>query len=128
MIACTSPGFTCSERPLRISRPTTRTCRFSMFNMWSVLTFARVRGVAVRSADRAFEADFEQFLGFDRKFHRQLAEHLLAEAIDDQRYGIFLGDAARPAVEQLVVGYFRGGRFMLDGRRRMLDLDVRERV
>src|SRR5512141_1441704 len=126
MIACTSPGPTCSDRPLRISRPPTRTCRLSILSMDVSWTRRCVRGWM--SANGAFEADVEQFLGFDGKFHRQLAEHLLAEAVDDQRDRVFLGDAARPAIEQLVVGDLRRGRFMLDRRRRVLDLDVRKRM
>src|SRR5690349_7014735 len=34
MIACTSPAFASSERPLRMSLPATRTWRFSIFSMF----------------------------------------------------------------------------------------------
>src|SRR5690606_6267697 len=37
MIACTSPAFTSSERPLRISLPATRTWRFSIRSMSRIL-------------------------------------------------------------------------------------------
>src|SRR5688500_11102664 len=90
MIACTSPGFTSSDRPLRISRPATRAWRLSIF---SISFFHRVgltpppcvfviTGCQVAAlADGAFEAHFQQLLRLDRELHRQLAEHLLAEAV-----------------------------------------------
>jgi hypothetical protein len=83
---------------------------------------------ASTSTHRTFEADFQQLLGFHREFHRQLAEHLLAESVDDQRHRVFLGDATRAAIEQLVVRNLGRGRFVLDRRTGMLDLDVRERM
>src|SRR3546814_15633201 len=36
------------------------------------------------SANRSLEADFQQLLRLHRELHRQLAEDLLAEAVDDQ--------------------------------------------
>ena len=41
--------------------------------------------VARGSTDAAFEADAEQFLRLDGELHRQLLQHFLAEAVDDQR-------------------------------------------
>src|SRR5690606_8422069 len=63
-----------------------------------------------------------------RELHRQLAEDLLAEAVDDQADRVLLADAAAAAVEHLVVGDLRGGRFVLDGGGRVLHLDVGEGV
>src|SRR5262245_53274028 len=36
------------------------------------------------SADRAFQADRNEFLGLDRKLHRQLLQNVLDEAVDHQ--------------------------------------------
>src|SRR5690606_34501409 len=113
-------------RPLRISRPATLAWRLSIFSMWvsSIGHAGRpvVVWLPVRSADRTFQAHFEQLLGLDRELHRQLAEHLLAEAVDDQAHRILLRDAAAAAVEQLVVGDLGGGGLVLDGGRRVPDL------
>src|SRR6185437_15098086 len=81
-----------------------------------------------RSPNRALKRNFEQLLRFHREFHRQFAEHLLAEPVHDQRHRVFFADAARTAIEHLVVGDLRGGRLVLDDRRRVLDLHVREGV
>src|SRR5690606_27476912 len=61
-------------------------------------------------------------------FHRQLAEDLLAEAVDDHRHRVLLADAARAAVEQLVVADLGGAGLVLDGGRGVADLDVGHRV
>lgn len=53
-------------------------------------------------SDTAFEAYSEELLGFHGEFHRQLAEDLLAEAIDNHVDRIFGGDAALVAVEDLI--------------------------
>src|SRR5690348_3128259 len=82
----------------------------------------------VISPNRTFERDFQQLLGFHREFHRQFAEHLLAEAVDDHRHRIFLADTARAAVEQLVVGNLRSRSFVLDDRSGVLHFHVREGV
>ena len=51
---------------------------------------------------------------FHREFHRQLLQHFLAEAVDDQRHRLFRAKAARLAIEKLVFGDFRRGGFVLD--------------
>jgi hypothetical protein len=43
---------------------------------------------------RAFERDADQLLGFDGELHRQFLDDFLDEAVDDQRDGFFLGNAA----------------------------------
>jgi hypothetical protein len=40
------------------------------------------------SADGAFQRHRQQGLGLERELHRQLVEHRLAEAADDQRRGL----------------------------------------
>src|SRR6185437_2461256 len=82
---------------------------------WSSENASRT-GCAPTSADGTFKADFQQLLGLHRELHRQLAEYLLAEAVHDHRDGILLADAARTAVEQLVVRDLRGGGLVLDDR------------
>src|SRR5690606_14305244 len=81
-----------------------------------------------RLADGAFEADFQELLGFHGEFHRKLAEDLLAEAVDDHRHRVLLADAAAAAIEQLVLADLGGRGLVLDGGGRMPDLDVGEGV
>src|SRR6185437_3822625 len=90
-------------------------------------TFSR-REKEKASTHRAFQRNFEKLLGLHRELHRQFAEDLLAEAVDDHRHGVFLADAAAAAVEHLVVGDLRGGGLVLDDRRGVLHFHVRERV
>ena len=85
-----------------------------------------IRGLA--STDAAFEAHAEQFLRFHGKLHRQFFEHFLAETVDDHVHGVLGGDAALVAVKDLVFADLRRGRFVLNGSRRVLHLDVGERV
>src|SRR6266571_2363611 len=114
MIACTWPGWTERSIPFRISLPLTLTCRFSI----SSIDVSSVRGS--RSADRAFEvqAHADQLLRLDRELHRQLQEHLLAEAVDDHVRRVLRRQAARLAVEQLLVPNLRGRRLVLHLRGR----------
>src|SRR5690606_36480728 len=130
MMACTWPGCSSSDRPLRMSLPATRAWRLSIFSI--VVSFANFvwpAGAAGRgSADRAFQRHFQQLLGFHRELHRQLAEDLLAEAVDDHRDRVFLADAAAAAIEQLVVADLGGGGLVLDGGAGVLHLHVGEGV
>src|SRR5690606_6382962 len=152
MMACTWPGFTSSERPLRMSRSPMRACRFSILSMglgirdWGFGKAGSDSGVgevavanpqsripnpgkvSPASADGTFQRHVQQLLGLHRELHRQLAEDLLAEAIDDQAHRVLLGDAAGTAVEHLVVADLGGGGLVLDGRGRVLHLDVGEGV
>ena len=45
-------------------------------------------------SDAPFEADAEQFLRFDRKFHRQLAKNFFAIAVHNHVHGVLCGNAA----------------------------------
>ena len=111
MMACTSPAFTVRSMPFRISRSPTVACRFliSSSGMY-VLTNA------------SFETDTEQLLRLDGELHREFLEDFLAEAVDDHRDRVFGGDAALPAVENLVLADLRGGRLVLDASRRCSSL------
>src|ERR671937_1418124 len=70
----------------------------------------------------------EQALRLDGELHRQLAEHVLAEAVDDQGDGVLLRDAALLEVEELLLADARGRRLVLDARRVVHHLDVGEGV
>src|SRR5580698_4415612 len=112
MMACTSPLFTVSESPWRISRSSTRTCRFLTSS--SDITFFRFlfRPEERRSAprrtgklsNRSFKRDRNQFLRLDREFHRQLLQHVFDKAVDHEADGFFLGEPALDAIEQHVLG------------------------
>src|SRR3984885_9738302 len=122
MIACTSPAFTARSRPLRISLPSISTCRFLISNSVIVFnpilrTFFRsfrasgesssgsplARGRAGRgSSDRSLERNRDQLLRLDRELHRQLLQHVLDEAVDDERGRLLRRQAALPAVKQNV--------------------------
>src|ERR1700730_12397198 len=69
--------------------------------------------------NRTFEADRDQLLRLDREFHRQLLQHVLHKAVDDEADGFFLAQPALHAIEQHVLGNLRGGRLMLEQRRRI---------
>src|SRR3546814_7918310 len=69
---------------------------------------------SVGSADRTFQRHFQQLLRLHRELHRQLAEDLLAAAVDDQAYRFFLADAAAAAIDHLVLGYLGLGGLVLD--------------
>src|SRR5215212_3204397 len=69
------------------------------------------------SADAALKTDRDQLLRLDRKFHGQLLEHILYEAVDYKRHRILRRKAALSAVEQRLLGNLRGRRLVLkDGR------------
>src|SRR5215468_787638 len=118
MTACTSPARRERSIPRRIATPPALACRSSISSMG--------RDPAIASAHRAFEREPEQVLRLDGELHRQLAEHLLAEAVHDHRDGVLLGEPALAAVEELVVADLRGRRLVLDGGGGVLDLEVRE--
>src|SRR5882672_1450401 len=106
MIACTSPLFTARFRPLRIFLPSTSTCRSWMSNkgiriISLVQASSRGKPRKMRAewlSDRAFQADRDQLLRLDGEFHRQLLQHVLDEAVDHQRGGLFRREPALPAI------------------------------
>src|SRR6185503_15199016 len=89
---------------------------------------AALRSLSERSADAALEADAEQLLRLHGELHRQLAEDLLAEAVDDHRDRVLRLQAALPAVEQLVLSDLGRRGLVLEPRRAVLHLDVRKGV
>ena len=62
--------------------------------------------------------------GLNGEFKRQLLEDLFAEPVDDHGVGLFNGDAARVAVEELVLADAGGEGLMLQVGRLVLDLNV----
>src|SRR3954454_10835472 len=150
IMACTSPLFTTSESPWRISRSSTRTCRFLtssngiiMFRFFlvprkhrdrvSTILFSSLDTPVAADRDeslsnRSFQRDRDQFLRFNRKLHRELLEHVLDEAVDDKAYRFFLRQPALRAIEQHVLGNLGGGGFVLEQSGGVLCLDVGHRV
>src|SRR5438874_13686790 len=76
------------------------------------------------SSNTPFEADAEQLACFDGKFHRQLLQHLLREAVDDRGHGVFSREPPLLTVEDLVVADLRYRRFMLNSRGGVLDFKI----
>src|SRR4051794_40524844 len=102
MRAWTSPGSMVKSIPRSIALPAMPACRFLISSM----TFSFARS-GRSSTDAAFQAHSKQFLGFHGKLHRQVEKDLLAEAVDDQVHGVLGGEAALPAVEDLVLTNLR---------------------
>ena len=61
----------------------------------------------------AFERNSKKFLGFNRKFHRELVDDFLGITTDNEVDGIFHGNTTLLAVEKLVFRNFRCGGFVL---------------
>src|SRR5690242_8569529 len=118
MMACTSPAFTVKSIPRRISLSPTFACKFLISRI----------GFPTRLSNTSFQADAQQFLRLNGKFHGQLAEYFFAEAIHDHAHGILGGDAALTAIEDLVLSDFGGRSFVLYTRGCVLYFQIRERV
>ena len=65
---------------------------------------------------------------FNGEFHRQFLYDFLDKTVDDQSDRLLFGNAALKAIEQLVVGDFRGGRLVLQLGRRVFRLNIRYRM
>ena len=57
---------------------------------------------AIVLTNASFQADTEQFLGFDREFHGQMAKDLFAIPVDDEIDGVFSRKPALSAIEELI--------------------------
>ena len=75
---------------------------------------------------RTFELQGQQLGGFDGELHGQLAEDVLAEAVDDHADGFFGGDAALLEVEQLLLTDLAGGGLVLHPGAAVLHFDLGE--
>src|SRR5919199_6616058 len=125
MMACSSPVGTSMSIPRRIGLPSISAVSPSIFNISRILLGGRA---PAGSTDAPFEADLQQLLRLDRELHRQLLQHLAAEAVDDEADRVLLRHAALAAVEELVLGDAAGGRLVLGLRRHAAVLDVGHRV
>src|SRR5208282_3824003 len=97
MIAWTSPALTCKLRFFKMGLPSTPAHKLRISSMsLSVLNpdLDPNPNRPRRSTDASFEADTQQFLGLDRKFHRQVLEYLLAVAVDNHINGVLRRNAA----------------------------------
>src|SRR5271165_4282730 len=101
MMAWTSPAFTVRSMPLRISRSPTVARRFL------------ISSSGIRLSNASFQTHTEQLLRFHGELHGQFLKDFLAETVHDHGDGIFGGDAALPAVENLVFPNLGGRRFVL---------------
>src|SRR5687767_420739 len=147
MIAWTSPALTVRSTPLRICLSPTRAWRFLISSRGAIVAsyVARATSPVIpflvpghgRSrpchdsqplTDAAFQAHAQQLLRLDRELHRQLAEDFLAEAVDDHVHRVFQRDAARLAVEELVLADLARAGLVLGAAGRVAHLDVRLRV
>mgnify|MGYP006991679102 CR=1 FL=1 len=70
------------------------------------------------------EGDAEEFLRLDSKLHGEFVQDLLGVTIDDQIDCIFGRNATLQAVEELILGYFRRSRFVLDDGIIVVHIDV----
>src|ERR1700690_3133588 len=118
MMAWTLPFSITRSRPLSIFLPSTSTCRFLTSSSGIVLPVGVVVIVAIvvivarrrraPSSHAALEADRDELLALDRKFHRQLLQHVLDETVDHQRHRFLGGEPALHAIEQRLLRDFRG--------------------
>src|SRR3989454_11439104 len=114
MMACTSPAWTRSVTPRRISFPSAVAWR-------SVISS---RGLP----NGPLQADAQEVLGLHGELHRQLLEDFLAESVDDHGDGVLGGETPLLAVEDLILADLRRGRLVLHDRRAVAHVDVGERV
>src|SRR3970282_506644 len=124
MIAWTSPAFTVRLTPLRISLSPTF-ARRSRTSSSAIVVPPPPPGSAHGPLEG--QADLDELLRLDRELHRQVQEHLLAEPVHDHVRRVLRRDPALLAVEQLVVPDLRRRGLVLERRRGLVHLDVRER-
>ena len=96
----------------------------SLRRFFLVSTPSRLYVFTQKLPDASFQADTQQFLGFDGELHGKFFEHFLGVAVDNQADSAFLVDAALLAVKQLVVGDFRGGGLMFHYGRLVVAFDI----
>src|SRR6266478_4903584 len=100
-------------------------CKFRISNIMKIISSNRskVSGVECRSkqlsmhgtqhptpilSHTAFELHTQQALCFDCKLHWQLQENILAKAVDNQRYGVFLRDPPLLEIKELLFANLGG--------------------
>src|SRR5690606_4061127 len=80
------------------------------------------------SAHGPLEADLEELAGFDGELHGELLEDLAAEAVDDHRDRVLLGQPALTRVEELVLADAGGAGLVLERGAAVAHVDVGEGV
>src|SRR5574340_390375 len=134
MMAWTSPALTFRSMPRRISLPPTLACKLLISSIllptWRTDERPRIGFVRANFVlpDAALQAHAQQLLGLHGELHGQLAEHLLAKAVDDHGDGVFGGDAALAAIENLVLADLGGRGLMLHLGGVVVHLEIREGV
>src|SRR5262245_31025629 len=129
MMAWTSPGFTVSDSPSRMTLSSSEsfTCR-SLISRIPIISSTTPSvhffWPHCPSPHAPFEADADQLLGFGHELHRQLLQHVAHEAVDHQRHRFLLRQTPLHAVEHHVLGDLRGRRLMLEMRARGLCLVI----
>jgi len=79
-------------------------------------------------ANRPFQRDAEELLGFDGKLHGEFLQHLFGIAVDDEADGLLGGNATLVAVEELVLGDLRSRCLMLKDGGVVVDVHIGEGV
>src|SRR5512143_3028975 len=120
MMACTSPLLTVSEMPRRIS--------LSPADARRPITSSTTISPGSRSSNASFQTDAQKLLRLHGELHRQLLEHLFAEPVHDHRDRVLGIEAPLLAVKDLIFADLGRGGLMLDRRRRVLHVDIGERV
>src|SRR5213080_2144586 len=82
-------------------------------------------GRATALPNRALHLQLDQAVHLDRVLHRELLDDRLDEAVDDQLRGLFLVDAVRLQVEELLLTDLRHGRLVADVDVVLADADRR---
>src|SRR4029077_3346968 len=112
MIECTSPRFTTRSMPFRISCPPTLACRFLTSSKFICVPLFRGKLLFPSTAhlpDAAFQADTQQLLRFDGKFHGQFAEDFLTKSVHDHGNRVLCFQSTLAEVKQLVFTDLRCG-------------------
>src|SRR5260370_4995447 len=103
MMAWISPALTVRSRPWRIFRPAISARRPRISRSGVIGNCLRYMVDTTPSPDAAFQRDRDQLLRLNREFHRQLLQHVLDKAVDDNADGFLLAQPRLHAVEQHVL-------------------------
>ena len=82
----------------------------------------------VQLTNAALKRDAQQLLRFQRKLHRQLLEHFLAEPTHDHRHRLLGVQSTRLQIKNLIFTDLARAGFVLERRAVVPHFDIRERV
>src|SRR5688500_6470051 len=106
MSACTSPAFTDSVMPLRISTSLALARRSLMSSISAPVPVSPIPNPSplppLLLPDTPLQTHPQQLLRLHRELHRQLLEYFLAEPVHDERDRVLRVEPALLAVEDLV--------------------------